>query len=203
MRRLCTLIFAGYISFTGFTAQAQITVQGQFSTGTEALMEANFQALTGAAGAEISTADLIDAIVADVMSVTESTGPLVSAIEGALTVETLVPEVNLATADVIDTRTNRYVPRVRINFAEFPLTSLSSASRSNNGHNGEVKTRSNIVAQRIQSRLRLPNVDLVVQDRTAVISGTVETERQRILAESMLRFEPGIDTIKNEIVVQP
>jgi plasmid stability protein len=84
-----------------------------------------------------------------------------------------------------------------INFTEFPLRSLAAA----HGRSVEAKTQAEIVVQRIQTRLREPKIDLVVKDRTAILSGTVATDRQRDLAESMLRFEPGIDVVQNEIIV--
>ena len=197
MKRVCAFIIAGYISFTGFTVQAQL------STGSEALMDRTIEALTGASSTEISSATIINTVVADVMNTTESTGPIVSSIQGALSVNTPVPEANKTPVDIVDTKTKRYIPRMKIDFAEFNLSSLMSASRSNNGRRGETKTRADIVVERIQIRLRAPQIELAVQDRTATISGTVETERQRSLAESMLLFEPGIDVVKNEIVVKP
>ena len=106
--------------------------------------------------------------------------------------------------------TARYTPRLRINFDEFPLVSLISTEktdseesngRSTNGRSARNGATTNVIIKRIQNRLRLPHIDLVVQDRVATVSGTVETERQRKLVESMLRFEPGINSVRNEITV--
>jgi len=124
-------------------------------------------------------------------------------IEGPLVVDFEVPEVNLTVVEIIDTRTGRYPPRLTINFAEFPLRSLTETSRLNNGRSVQTSTQAAIVVQRIQSRLRVPEFQLAVEGRTAIISGTVATERERGLIESMLRFEPGINSVQNEITVVP
>jgi hypothetical protein len=124
-------------------------------------------------------------------------------IEGPLVVDFEVPEVNLTVVEIIDTRTGRYPPRLTINFAEFPLRSLTETSRLNNGRSVQTSTQAAIIVQRIQSRLRVPEFQLAVEGRTAIISGTVATERERGLIESMLRFEPGINSVQNEITVVP
>ena len=127
--------------------------------------------------------------------------------EGLLEIEYVVPAVNQTQADIFigDARTSRYTPRVRVNFAEFPLVSLTSAESTDNAANNSRTARNgtstNVVIQRIQNRLRLPPIELVVENRVATVSGTVPTERQRNLVETMLRFEPGIDSVRNELVV--
>jgi hypothetical protein len=140
-------------------------------------------------------------MIEDAMTTPVPVGQPTSSIdEGTqLVVETEGPEVNLEVAEAIDTKTGRYPPRLKIDFSEFPLRSLDSTSK----RTGEPKTQKDIIAQRIQRRLRVPKIDLVVKNRIAVISGTVSTERQRNLAESMLHFEPGIDVVQNEIAVVP
>ena len=40
-----------------------------------------------------------------------------------------------------------------------------------------------------------------LQGRTAILRGVVSTEHDRRLAEQMIRLEPGIELVKNEIVV--
>jgi hypothetical protein len=122
-------------------------------------------------------------------------------IEGPLVVDFEIPEVNQAIVEIIDTRTGRYLPRLAINLAEFPLRSLTEVSRPNNGRSVQTGTQAEIVVQRIQSRLRVPKFQFAIEDRTAIISGMVATERERILIESMLRFEPGINSVQNEITV--
>ena len=122
-------------------------------------------------------------------------------IEGPLVVDFEIPEVNQAIVEIIDTRTGRYLPRLAINFAEFPLRSLTEVSRPNNGRNVQTGTQAEIIVQRIQNQLRVPTFQLDIKERTAIISGTVATERERSLIESMLRFEPGINSVQNEITV--
>ena len=127
------------------------------------------------------------------------TGQATPTIDVPLVVSVDVPEVNMSTAPAFTggSLTGRYSPRLKINFTEFPLRSLERTIRTNSG------TQAEITVQRIQSRLGVPEIHLVVNDRTATVSGTVATERQRSLAESMLRFEPGIDTVRNEIRIAP
>ena len=121
--------------------------------------------------------------------------------ESLLVIETPATDVEQSVAETVDSKTNRYLPRLRIDFSEFPLRTLAETNRSGRGTNGEVKSRVESIVQRIQVRLRAPDLGLVVKDRVATISGTVATERQRNLAETMLRFEPGIDAVQNEIAI--
>ena len=39
--------------------------------------------------------------------------------------------------------------------------------------------------------------------RTAIVRGTVASERDRFLAQQLLLFEPGISTVQNELKIQP
>ena len=191
MHKIQTLVFIGCISFTGFAALAQ---QPGTPITTDDMMG---QLLSGSAGAGVTD-------VAAALSAPPETGiteEAVSTIEGPLVIEVATPEVNVSTVEAVDSLTQRYPPRLKINFSEFPLRSLESAKRAQNGRNAKMLTE--IVAQRIQTRLHLPQLELVVKDRTATISGTVETERQRDLVARMLRFEPGIDAVQNELTVVP
>jgi len=180
-------IFAGCIGFTGVAAYAQSGIDPLFDLTT----------LGGASGA--SMGEITGNITEQIMGSTGPTEQQTSAIDaGSLAVEVAVPEVNQTVIEVIDTR-GRYSPRLKVNYREFPLRSLAAK----NGRTIEKKTHVEIVTQRIQSRLRVPNIELVVEDRTAILSGTVATKRQRDLAESMLRFEPGIDAVRNNLTVVP
>ena len=186
MGRVLTLIFVGCISFAGFAVRAQ-------PSGDVTATESIFQSLT-------SGSSSIDDFVSDVMG-TDTTEQQISAIEGPLVVSVAPPEVNLGTVEALDSRTGRYPPRLKINFSEFPLRSWVSNDRSGNGRNADPNAQVDIIVRRIQNRLRVPQMNLAVQDRTAIVSGTVATARQRSLAESMLRFEPGIDTVQNNLTV--
>jgi len=195
MRNVYTLAFVGFISFTGFTACAQPGIS----------IEEMIQSLATSGGASSGT--FIDQVMQDVMgqsgNASTSVEQQTSAIEGPLVVEVVVPDVNQTVVESTDARTGRYTPKLKIDFAEFPLRSLTQVNRSNNGRNVHAGTPTEMIVQRIQSRLRAPELYLAIEDRIAVISGTVATERERKLIESILRFEPGINTIKNEITVVP
>jgi len=194
MRAVYTLIFAGFISFTGFTAYAQPGVS----------LEAMIQSLTtGGSASGISISDVVQGITGQLMDTSTPVEQQTSAIEGPLVVDVAVPEVNQTVIEATDARTGRYTPKLKIDFAEFPLRSLTEVNRPNNGRYVHADTPAEMIAQRVQSRICVPEFQLAVEDRTAIISGTVATERERKLIESMLRFEPGINTIKNEITVAP
>ena len=177
MRKITLFIITGFIGFTSFAAHAQSPSD----------LEAALQSLGNAA----SITDLMQGVM-------DSSAPVefITIIDAPLVVEAGVPEVNqtIAPAYVGGAQAGRYAPRLKIDFAEFPLRSFTSADRAETEQ---------IVLQRIQSRLRVHQINLVVQDRTAIVSGRVATERQRSLGEAMLRFEPGIDSVQNQITVTP
>ena len=201
MRNVYTIIFAGCISFAGFTAHAQsFGISNDYDSLISAI-EAGGGTLSGSAIASVA-----QEIRSEVLDASSSAGPQVSAIQGTLVVDHAEPAVNQTVIEIIDTRTGRNTPKLKINFAEFPLRSLTEASRPNNGSNGRVTqtgTPTELVVQRIQRRLSTPPFNLAIEDRTATISGTVATADERKLIELMLRFEPGISTVKNEMTVAP
>ena len=198
MRNIQTVLFVGFICFVGFSGYAQS------QTGSASSYEKMVQSLTtGGSSSGLSTSDMMKEVAGQLLDTSTPAGEQISIIEAPLVVDQEVPEVNKATAEVIDTRTGRYPPRLIINFIEFPLRSLVHANGIGFGRSTEPVIPTDAVAQRIQDRLRVPQIHLVVKGRTAIVSGTVATERQRNLAESMLRFEPGIDTVENEITITP
>ncbi len=154
--------------------------------------------MTGEGGKDVSLADEIDKKMMSSMS--ESAAPaqntaetVQSAIEGKLVVEEVIPEINKKVVEAIDSKTNRYPPRLEVDFTSFPL------SRTEVSTNSKATAR---MTRQLQSRLQLDNgVQIQFQGRTACLRGTVPTERQKELAEMMLRFEPGIDAVKNELTV--
>ena len=174
MNRVYTLIFVGCIGLSGFAAHAQ-----------QSTFEELRQELMADTSSDGTTATV------DVPTIDDS----------LLVIETPALDINQSVAEHVDSKTNRYPPRLRISFSEFPLRSLAETNRTGTGRTGTAKTRTEVIAQRIQVRLRAPQLSLVVKDRVATISGTVATERQRSLAASMLCFEPGIDAVQNEIAV--
>jgi hypothetical protein len=46
-------------------------------------------------------------------------------------------------------------------------------------------------------------IDVSVAGRVATLRGEVASERDRSLAEKLVLFEPGIDSVKNELKVRP
>ena len=182
MRKITTLMIAGMMSFAGFTTYAQSPMD----------LEEVMRSLS-AGGGSASITEIVQGVMDTSTPTTQ-----ITIIDAPLIVDVEVPAVNLTTAPAYlgDAQTGRYPPRLKIDFAEFPLRSLAATNRTEMGRTGNV-------VQRVQSRLRASKINLVVNDRTAIVSGTVATERQRDLAEAMLRFEPGIDAVQNEITVAP
>jgi hypothetical protein len=45
-------------------------------------------------------------------------------------------------------------------------------------------------------------ITVAVENETAVLRGRVATERDRLLAENLARFQPGIWRVRNELVVE-
>ena len=199
MRHVYTFAFAVCFSVSGFTVHAQ-------SGATTESIEAMIQQLT-AVGASpgVTVSDVVQGVAGQLMATSAPAEQQASAIEGQLVVETEVSEVNLAAIEIIDTRTGRYLPRLKVDFAEFPLRSLTEAVPNNgrNGRAGQTGTQAEMIVRRIQNRLGLPELHLAIEDRTVIISGTVATERQRSQIESMLGFEPGISKIQNNLSVAP
>lgn len=65
-------------------------------------------------------------------------------------------------------------------------------------------TRAPILAQRLervlQNGMQSP-LEVTVQDQTATLRGEVATEHDRLLAEHIARFEPGVRFVENELTV--
>lgn len=190
MRNFYTLICVGFICSTGWTAYAQSLDP----------MEALIQTLSDSG--TVSVDRIFQDVKTDILDTTTSER-VSTTLDGPLVVTEVIPEANKIAITFTDSRTGRYTPKLKINFAEFPLRSLADTNRSNGNRIVQNNTQAEIVARRIQDRFRVPDFDLIIADRTAVLSGTVETERQRSLIESMIRFEPGISTVRNELRVNP
>ena len=204
MRSIYTLAFIGFISVTGFNVLAQSW--GNPNSAVESLIESM---ATGGGASEISVERVVESVTRQVRDTATQIEQQTPILQGPLEVEQRAPDVNRTTASAFiggDVRVGRYAPRLNINFTEFPLRSLTEEKRSNNGINGrniQSDTPAEIVMQRIQNRLRVPEFQLAFDNRTAILSGTVTTERERELIELMLRFEPGISAVKNELTVMP
>ncbi len=46
-------------------------------------------------------------------------------------------------------------------------------------------------------------IEVLLEGRTATLRGEVASERDRILAQQLILFEPGISRVKNELIVRP
>jgi hypothetical protein len=60
------------------------------------------------------------------------------------------------------------------------------------------------LSQRVTRALRLPDghsLRVILQGRTAIVQGEVATEHARDLAERLLRLEPGVSSVQNELTV--
>jgi osmotically-inducible protein OsmY len=46
-------------------------------------------------------------------------------------------------------------------------------------------------------------IEVAVEDRTAILRGEVAERQDAVLAELLVRFEPGVDSVRNELTVAP
>ena len=196
MHNALRLICAGIISFTGFAVYAQQPPTDVISR--EAMIESLLR------GGTMNISDnIMQGITQQFMETPQTEVTIVTEVAGPLVVSEPVPEINVPVAEILGTR-DRYPPRLKINFAELPLRSLAPVQRNGKEQiTTSERVRLYAITTRIKDRLRQPQVELVIDDRTAIVTVTVATERQRSLVESMLRFEPGIDAVQNRIVVSP
>lgn len=51
------------------------------------------------------------------------------------------------------------------------------------------------------SRMPGTAVEITVQGRTAVLQGTVPSDRERLLAERLALLEPGIERVENRLTI--
>ena len=154
-----------------------------------------FSTSTSGGGSETSLTDSIDRMMETLGGeglVANTEESVQSAITGPLVVEDVI-DTSREFVEAIDRRTNRYSPKLRLDFASFPLKRQSAAG---------ISVPAERIAKHLQSRLRLEQpIAVEFQDRTVCLRGTVPTERQKELAAIVLRFEPGVDVVKNELVV--
>ncbi|MDR1963957.1 MAG: BON domain-containing protein [Planctomycetaceae bacterium] len=171
------------------------------------------KSLTGEPGNDLSLENSIDNIVKSMtqkmQSTTNTADSVKSAIEGKLIVEEATPDVNRSVVETIDSKTKRYSPRLKIDFAAFPLRPLSGkiAGIVENDKSTDLFDQTNTamttdIAQRLQSRLQIQGIHFEFKDRTVRLTGTVKTPRQRELAEIMLQMEPGIDKVTNNLAIE-
>ncbi|MDR2117196.1 MAG: BON domain-containing protein [Planctomycetaceae bacterium] len=172
------------------------------------------KSLTGEQNGEVSLENSIDNIVESMTKKMESTTntatSVKSAVEGKLIVEEVIPETNRTVVEAVDTKTKRYSPRLKLDFVQFPLRPLSGkiiGMAKNDASAADLFEQTNTVitndiARRVQNHLQIQGIHFEFKNRTVRLSGTVKTSRQRELAEMMLRMEPGIDNVTNDLVIE-
>ncbi len=84
-----------------------------------------------------------------------------------------------------------YYPRLEI---DFTATSTQSESLRESPANADTKER---IAE-----FSAGNATVMMSGNTAILRGTVRSARAAELLEQLLSFEPGIDRVKNELVIQ-
>jgi osmotically-inducible protein OsmY len=55
--------------------------------------------------------------------------------------------------------------------------------------------------QRLPALKHLPSIQITMQDRTAILSGRVATEREKRLVEGVALLEPGVGDVQNDLIV--
>lgn len=159
-------------------------------------------------GNDFSLSDAIQDMMANAKAdvVTENTEETVkSSIDGALVVEEQIPEVNREAVEAIDSKTKRYAPRLKIDYARFPLQDISRNTRKE--ADGMATGRATLqisdkISTRLKSRLRIDDIRIEFQGRSARLVGAVPSQHHRELAETMLRLEPGVDHVVNELELE-
>jgi len=113
--------------------------------------------------------------------------PVTSAVDD-LQIET-VPDANLTAQPIVPSRTGMYPPRLRVGFA------FKTRPR------GEISAK---LADRLESALSLAessSIAVSVEGDVAILRGEVPSERGRRMAALLVRFEPGIADVRNELMV--
>jgi hypothetical protein len=116
----------------------------------------------------------------------DTTGPVVNAVEDLTRMRQQT--VNLPAAR--ERTRGLYRPRLRVDFS-FPRLS-----------NQELGSR---IANQLEQTetLNLPEpIEVLVQDGTATLRGSVASQRDRRMAALLARFEPGISNVRNELEVR-
>jgi len=105
-----------------------------------------------------------------------------------LQIET-APDANLTAQPVVPTRTGMYPPRLQVGFDFKPRP------------RGEISTK---LVDRLGSALSLAessSIEVLVEGDVAILRGEVPSERGRRMAGLLVRFEPGIADVRNELKV--
>jgi len=68
---------------------------------------------------------------------------------------------------------------------------------------GRVQQSVNRTLYQLPPRAYNPGLSVRVVDRTAVLQGTVRSEKDRRMSELLMRLEPGVSSVRNDLTVQP
>lgn len=99
-----------------------------------------------------------------------------------------------------------YPPRLEVNFQAYPTYAMNPAWTEQQlvRLNKQLQTKLNNGSQKNrQDGLINGQVELVKGEQGLVLQGTVSTEREKNVLEHYFRMEPGIKSLKNELVVRP
>lgn len=94
-------------------------------------------------------------------------------------------------------RRGMYRPRLRINFALQPPEENRAEGQRLNSFATLSESTQELSAERGFRVNHAPT------ERAAILSGTVPTEHDRQIAELLVMFEPGVETVKNDLQVKP
>lgn len=190
--RLCTLIVFVFVCFRSIANGQTPAAEAAADTPTAESVISDLTA--GKQSADTSISSVVDSISKSMTSTASTAETVKSAVAGTLVVEEQpIPEVNQNITEAVDAKTGRYPPRLKIDFNEFPLRSVEKQITA--GDSDVHYDSGKDIAQRIKNRLREPDLKIAVKDRTATVRGEFKSQRNRILAETMLRVEAGIDNV--------
>ncbi|TWU42814.1 BON domain-containing protein [Novipirellula artificiosorum] len=82
-------------------------------------------------------------------------------------------------------------------------TRLRSAVQFQPSSPALVQQIANLRMQTLPSTSRMPGVNVRVDGQTAILGGTVRSERDRRMSELLLRLEPGVRNVENRIQISP
>lgn len=118
-----------------------------------------------------------------------------SAIDESLNINAEELELNREALGAVDANTQRYNPRLEVDFREFPRVRERPKIRDEN----LVKLK-----KHLEKRLGLKGgIELVPEGEEIVIRGTVDSERQARLVRQVAMTTPGIDRLRDELKVLP
>ena len=123
-------------------------------------------------------------------SQTTNDGEVTTAVEGLREQPTV--RVNRTATEP---RRGMYRPRLRIGFSPQPLVQGGTGQKDLHPFNRISQPLRELSAER---RFQ---ISYVPTERVATLAGTVATEHDRRIAELLVSFEPGVETVKNDLQV--